>query len=108
MTIENKRNISEETEMNAVILEPLGIPEERLAELRKPLEEKGVVFTSYARTGDTEELKKEVADADILIIANMPLPGEVIAAAEKQNFWILLSLVWTMLTSRPAEKTVLR
>ncbi len=86
MTIENKRNISEETEMNAVILEPLGIPEERLAELRKPLEEKGVVFTSYARTGDTEELKKEVADADILIIANMPLPGEVIAAAEKAKF----------------------
>ncbi len=76
----------EETEMNAVILEPLGISEERLAELKKPLEERGVVFTSYPRTADTEELKKEVADAEILILANMPLSGEVIASAEKARF----------------------
>ena len=72
--------------MNAVILEPLGISEERLAELKKPLEERGVVFTSYPRTADTEELKKEVADAEILILANMPLSGEVIASAEKARF----------------------
>ena len=48
--------------MNAVILEPLGISEERLDELKRPLEERGVVFTSYPRTGDTEVLKKEVAE----------------------------------------------
>ena len=68
--------------MNIVLMEPLGIPEENLDALAGKLKALGHTFTSYdAFTLDTEEMKNRSRDADVLIIANHPLPGEVIRAA---------------------------
>lgn len=68
-----------------VLLESLGIPQAELEALQKPFEGE-VAFAAYPRTADVEQLKSEVRDADALILANMPLPGEVIRAAERLQF----------------------
>ena len=72
--------------MNVVIMESLGISAEELAERKKPFEEKGVVFTDYPRTTDTAKLVEQAKDADALIIANMPLPDNVIAQCDNLKF----------------------
>ena len=69
-----------------VIMESLGIGAEELAALQKPFEEQGVTFVSYPRTGDVEKMAEQAKDADAMIIANMPLPGEVIRRCEHLCF----------------------
>lgn len=69
--------------MNIVMLESIGLSKERTEILASDLVNDGHRFTAYyERSGNIEELKVRVKDADILLIANMPLPGEVIRAAE--------------------------
>ena len=53
---------------------------------KKPLEEKGVEFVSYPRTLDVPTLIGQAKDADAMIIANMPMPGEVIRACDKLKY----------------------
>lgn len=72
--------------MNIVLLESLGISDEKLQELVTPLLKAGHSFQSYSRTDDLEKQKEQAKDADILIIANMPLKGEVIRACEHLKF----------------------
>lgn len=72
--------------MNVVIMESLGISAEELAERKKPFEENGVVFTDYPRTADAAKMIEQAKNADALIIANMPLPGNVIAQCDKLKF----------------------
>ena len=67
------------------ILESLGIPEEALDAFKKAFETE-VCFETYDKTTDVGLLKAETRDADAVIIANMPFPGEVIEAAEKLQF----------------------
>ena len=69
-----------------VLLESLGISEEELSARKAPFEAQGHTFVSYPRTTDIPTLIKESKDADALILANMPLPGEVIEACEKLKF----------------------
>ncbi|MBQ4089567.1 MAG: hydroxyacid dehydrogenase [Clostridia bacterium] len=69
-----------------VILESLGISAEELAMRKKPFEEKGHVFADYPRTTDVPTLIEQAKDADAMIIANMPMPGEVIRACENLKF----------------------
>lgn len=69
--------------MKIVLMEPLGISEETLSELSEALTEKGHTFTAYDTvTTDVDELIARAGDAEVLIIANHPLPGEVIRADE--------------------------
>lgn len=69
--------------MKIVLMEPLGISEETLSELSSELTAKGHIFTAYdSVTTDVQELIQRAGDADVLIIANHPLPGEVIRADE--------------------------
>ena len=69
--------------MKIVLMEPLGISEETLSELSSELTAKGHTFTAYdSVTTDTQELIQRAGDAEVLIIANHPLPGEVIRADE--------------------------
>ena len=69
--------------MKIVLLEPLGITAEKLGKLAAEVEAQGHTFTSYPDvTTDTEELKKRSEGADILMIANHPLPDEVIDSCE--------------------------
>lgn len=72
--------------MKIVIMESLGIPAQELDALEKPFEEEGHSFVEYGRTADREQLVKQAQDADVMIIANMPMPGEVIAACENLKF----------------------
>lgn len=69
-----------------VLLESLGISEAELAARKAPFEAQGHAFVSYPRTGDIPTLIEEARDADALILANMPLAGEVIQACEKLKF----------------------
>lgn len=69
-----------------VIMESLNISAEELAQRKKPFEEQGCVFTDYARTTDIPTLIEQAKNADAMIIANMPMPGEVISACDKLKF----------------------
>ena len=68
--------------MNIVLMEPLGISAETLDKLAATLTRHGHQFTAYdSFTLDTDELIARGADADVMIIANHPLPAAVIEAA---------------------------
>jgi phosphoglycerate dehydrogenase-like enzyme len=73
--------------MKIVLLEPLAISTEVLNKLSAKLIEMGHEFTSYDTVEkDTEVLKKRVEDAELLIIANNPLNGEVIRSAKNLKY----------------------
>ena len=82
------QNNSERTRIGmkkVAILESLGISGEELESFKKPFEGE-VEFADYPRTADAQTLIEEARDADALVIANMPLPDEVIDACEKLKF----------------------
>ncbi|NLJ90799.1 MAG: hydroxyacid dehydrogenase [Clostridiales bacterium] len=73
--------------MKIVMLEPLAVNNEIINDLYKGLIEDNhelVVYDSV--TSDTNELIERAKDADALIIANNPLPGEVINSLDKLKF----------------------
>ena len=72
--------------MKIVLLESLGISKELLASYVKPLEAKGFEFAAYERNDDPAVQIEEAKDADILIIANMPLKAEVINGCPKLKY----------------------
>lgn len=72
--------------MNIVLLESLGIPDALLDELVAPLRAAGHTFTAYEQTDDQQELVARCENADVLMLANMPLRGEVIRACKKLKF----------------------
>lgn len=51
-----------------------------------PLREQGHVFECFERDTDIEKQKERLKDADVLMIANMPLKQEVLNACEKLKF----------------------
>ena len=68
--------------MNISLLEPIGISEQEINKLSKPLIDMGHNFTYYkAKTTDINELIKRSKDQDIVMIANNPYPREVIEQA---------------------------
>ena len=69
--------------MKVVIMESLGISEEEMREHQKRFASQGVTFEEYERTADTEQLIAQAKDADAMILANMPMPAEVIRACPK-------------------------
>lgn len=72
--------------MKIVFLESLSISKEEFTKVTKPLVDKGHELVVYEDKVDEDTLKDRVKDADILVIANMPLSGDVIDAAEKLKF----------------------
>lgn len=69
--------------MKITVLEPLGVSEEELREIAKPITDKGHELVIYnEKSTDLNLLKERVKDTDALIIANSPLKREVIEAAE--------------------------
>ena len=68
--------------MNISLLEPIGISEQEINKLSKPLIDMGHNFTYYkTKTTDINELIKRSKDQDIVMIANNPYPREVILQA---------------------------
>jgi len=70
--------------MRIVMLEPLAVDEKVLNSLAAPLIKQGHEFVACQQKIDTETAKK--ANADVLIIANSPLSGEVIRANTNLKF----------------------
>ncbi|MFT4004489.1 MAG: 2-hydroxyacid dehydrogenase [Lacrimispora sp.] len=72
--------------MNIVLLESLGIPDSLLQECAKPLVEAGHCFFAYPKDTSPEVQIERARQADIIMIANMPLTGQVISACENLKF----------------------
>ena len=72
--------------MKTVIMESLGISDHHLSLLEAPFAAKGIQFEHYQRTNDIQEKIRQAKDADVLIIANMPLEAEVIKACDHLKF----------------------
>lgn len=72
--------------MHIVLLESLGVPEATLDAHVKPLLEMGHTFEAYSRDADINTQIAHAKDADVIMIANMPLKGEVISACKNLKF----------------------
>lgn len=72
--------------MNIVLLESLGILDSLLNEYAKPLIKAGHHFAAYQKDTDPEVQIQRAGQADIIMIANMPLSGQVISACEHLKF----------------------
>ena len=72
--------------MNIVLLEGLGISDEKLNGYLEPLKNAGHQVAVYERNDDIAVQIEEAKDADILIIANMPLKGEVIRSCSHLKY----------------------
>ena len=69
-----------------VIMESLGISAEELAARKAPFEAQGHVFVDYPKTTDPAKLIEEAKDADAMILANMPMPADVLRKCDKLMF----------------------
>ena len=72
--------------MKIVLLESLGITEEALSRYAGKLERAGHNFMAYPKNTDPEIQIERAKDADVIMLANMPLSGDVIRACEKLKY----------------------
>ena len=72
--------------MNIVLLESLGVPRPVLEACVKPFTDAGHTFAAYEKNTDPAVQIERARDADVIVIANMPLSGEVIRACPKLKF----------------------
>lgn len=72
--------------MKIVLLESLGVPEDVLQACAKPLVDAGHTFEAYPKDTDPKIQIERAKDADVIMIANMPLSGEVISACSNLKF----------------------
>lgn len=86
MKIVNIELLWEGYEMKIVLLESLGIPADVLAQYAEHLTAQGHTFAAYERDTDEAVLIERCKDADVLMLANMPLSGNVIRACEHVKF----------------------
>lgn len=72
--------------MKISLLEPIGIDSSLMDELSAPLRAQGHEFVFYpVKTTDPEELYERAKDSEIVMIANNPLPENVIERCEKMK-----------------------
>lgn len=74
--------------MKIVVLEPLEITDAKLSALLQPFLEEGHTVASLPEGCGFDSLIGEAEDADVLVLGNMPLPGETIAKCGKLKFII--------------------
>jgi len=73
--------------MKIVLLEPLGINPDMLSKFSAKIKCLGHEFVAYDTVEKDEDvLKSKVKDADVLIIANNPLNGNIIRSAENLKY----------------------
>ncbi len=72
--------------MKAVIMESLGVSPEVLQRHRERFEARGIAFSEFERTADPEQMIAEARDADVMIVANMPVPEAVVRACGHLKF----------------------
>ncbi len=72
--------------MKIVLLESLAVSDEVLQGYAGSLNKEGHSFIAYEKETDPKILIERAKDADAIILANMPLSGEVIDGCEKLKF----------------------
>ena len=72
--------------MKIVLLESLGISDALLNQYAEALAKKGHEFKAYPKDTDVSVQIERAKDADVIMIANMPLKGEVIRACKNLKF----------------------
>ena len=72
--------------MKAVIMESLGVSPEVLQRHKERFEARGIAFSEFERTADPEQMIAEARDADVMIVANMPVPEAVVRACGHLQF----------------------
>lgn len=87
--------------MKIVLLEELGVTETVLEKYSKKLEEMGHTFVSYKKDTNIETQIERVKDADVLMIANMPLDKKVIENANNLKF---IDVAFTGVDHIPVEE----
>ena len=66
--------------MKMVIIEPLGVADEKLLEMGAYLKDRVEIVYYNTRTTDPAELIERGKDADIIVVSNLPLSAEVIGS----------------------------
>lgn len=72
--------------MKIVLLESLAVSDQVLNQYAEELRKAGHEFEAYERDMDPAVQIQRAKDADVIMIANMPLKGEVIRACEKLKY----------------------
>lgn len=73
--------------MKIVLVEPLGIKPELLERYAEEIRGMGHIFVPYAaRPADTAELCARVEDADAVMVANLPFPGEAVRGGKNLKY----------------------
>lgn len=72
--------------MKIVLLEPLGVSQEVLDRCAKPLRDAGHTFVAYPKDTDPKVQIERAKDADVIMLANMPLSAEVIEQCPNLKF----------------------
>ena len=79
--------------MRIVLLEPLGAADEIIVSLGKTIEEGGHEFIMYGdKPVNQSELARRAADADVVILSNLPFPDEVVEECKNLK---LISVAFT-------------
>ena len=79
--------------MKLVIIEPLGVEKEKLLAITREYVSAQVEIIYYdTKVTDTASLIERGKDADIIVVSNLPMNGEVIRGCEKLK---LLSVAFT-------------
>ena len=64
--------------MKIAIMESLGISEQELRARMAPFEQEGHTFNIFEKTTDVATLIEQAKNADVMILANMPMPATVL------------------------------
>ena len=87
--------------MNIVLLEGLAVPQQTIEELAASLKEQGHTFTAWLDgKWDPETLIQRAKDADILMVANSPLPAQVVQACSRLK---MISVAFTGVDHIPMD-----
>ena len=72
--------------MKIAIMESLGINEQELKACMAPFEQEGHSFSIFEKTTDVATLIEQAKDADVMILANMPMPAAVLENCPNLKF----------------------
>lgn len=72
--------------MKIVLLESLGVSDALLNACARPFVEAGHTFAAYPKDTDPQVQLERAGDADVIMLANMPLSGAVIAGCPNLKF----------------------
>ena len=86
--------------MKIVLLEGLGVPEKVIEAQATKLSDMGHTFMAYEKDTDPKVQEARCRDADVIMLANMPLAPSALAGAPELKFMMWPLPVWTYIPMR--------